>query len=92
MFPASKMAGVRTFRAAEAGFTRGAFRCCISSKPVHLPGEGALEHFSLLIDDMGEMLKRLEARAIPCRHIQSANGLGRQAFLKDPNGVIIKLI
>lgn len=56
-----------------------------------LPGEGALEHFSFAIDDMDAALARLKARAIPYRHIHSANDLGRQAFFKDPNGVMIEL-
>ncbi|MFO1187039.1 MAG: VOC family protein [Alphaproteobacteria bacterium] len=56
-----------------------------------LPGDGALEHFSLAIADMDAMLARLEARGISYRHIHSANDLGRQAFFRDPNGVMIEL-
>lgn len=56
-----------------------------------LPGEGALEHFSFAVDDMDAALERLETRGIPYRHIQSANDLGRQAFFRDPNGVMIEL-
>lgn len=56
-----------------------------------LPSDGGLDHFSFRIDDMDEMLKRLDARGISYRHIESANDLGRQVFFREPTGVQIEL-
>jgi catechol 2,3-dioxygenase-like lactoylglutathione lyase family enzyme len=55
------------------------------------PPDGGLDHFSFAIANMDEVLKRLDARLILYRHIESANDLGRQVFFRDPNGVQIEL-
>jgi len=53
--------------------------------------DGALDHISFTVPDLAAALGRLDALGIPYRATDIPDGFGRQAFVKDPNGVTIEL-
>ena len=53
--------------------------------------KGAIDHFSLRVDDYDDMLARLDAAGIPYSSVEIPGGFGRQAFVHDPNGVKVEL-
>lgn len=55
------------------------------------PHEGALDHFSFAVADLDAMLQRVEAAGVRYAVRDIPDGFGRQAFLKDPNGVTVEL-
>ncbi len=55
------------------------------------PAQGAIDHISLAVADFDAALARLEAAGVPYRAMDIPGGFGRQAFVKDPNGVTIEL-
>lgn len=55
------------------------------------PHEGALDHFSLTVADFDAALARLDAKGVRYVAQDIPDGFGRQAFLKDPNGVTVEL-
>jgi catechol 2,3-dioxygenase-like lactoylglutathione lyase family enzyme len=52
---------------------------------------GALDHISFTAPDFEAALARLDQLAIPYRWSHIPSGFGRQAFMKDPNGVTIEI-
>lgn len=53
--------------------------------------EGALDHISFTVDSLDDATRRLKRLGVPYRVSEIPDGFGRQAFLKDPNGVTIEL-
>jgi catechol 2,3-dioxygenase-like lactoylglutathione lyase family enzyme len=53
--------------------------------------DGAIDHVSLQVADLSRALHRLDSLGVPYRWSEIPDGFGRQAFLKDPNGVTIEL-
>lgn len=53
--------------------------------------DGALDHISFTVPDLGAALAHLDTFGIPYRATDIPDGFGRQAFVKDPNGVTIEL-
>ena len=53
--------------------------------------DGALDHISFTAANFDAALRRLDQLGIPYRWSEIPNGFGRQAFVKDPNGVTIEL-
>lgn len=53
--------------------------------------DGALDHFSLAVTDLEAMLARLDRAGIAYVVQDIPDGFGRQAFVKDPNGVTVEL-
>ena len=53
--------------------------------------DGAIDHFSLAVSDFDAALARLDAADVPYIAQDIPDGFGRQAFLKDPNGVTVEL-
>jgi catechol 2,3-dioxygenase-like lactoylglutathione lyase family enzyme len=53
--------------------------------------EGALDHFSFTVDDFDAALTKLDSGNVPYVAKDIPENVGRQAFLKDPNGVTIEL-
>lgn len=52
---------------------------------------GPLDHVSFAVKDLDAALKKLDAAGIEYRVADIPNGMGRQAFLSDPNGVRVEL-
>ncbi len=55
------------------------------------PPEGAIDHVSFTVPDLDPMLARLDRAGVPYRLSIIPDGFGRQAFVRDPNGVTIEL-
>lgn len=55
------------------------------------PHEGALDHFSFSVANFEAALARLDAAGVRYVAQDIPSGFGRQAFLKDPNGVTVEL-
>jgi len=53
--------------------------------------EGAIDHISFTVPDLGAAMARLDQLGIAYRWSEIPSGFGRQAFLQDPNGVTIEL-
>jgi len=53
--------------------------------------DGALDHVSFTVPDLDAELRRLDQIGVPYRASDIPSGFGRQAFVKDPNGVTIEL-
>ena len=53
--------------------------------------EGALDHFSFTVTDFDAALAHLDAKGVPYLAMDIPDGFGRQAFVKDPNGVTVEL-
>ncbi len=53
--------------------------------------DGALDHFSFSVADFEAALARLDAAGVPYAAQDIPDGFGRQAFVKDPNGVTVEL-
>jgi len=53
--------------------------------------DGALDHFSLAVTELEPVLARLDAAGVPYVVQDIPDGFGRQAFVKDPNGVTVEL-
>ena len=53
--------------------------------------DGALDHISFTTANFDAALRRLDEIGVPYRWSEIPNGFGRQAFVKDPNGVTIEL-
>lgn len=53
--------------------------------------DGAIDHFSLTVTDLEAMLARLDQAKVPYVVQDIPDGFGRQAFVKDPNGVTVEL-
>ncbi|MDZ4777027.1 MAG: VOC family protein [Alphaproteobacteria bacterium] len=53
--------------------------------------DGALDHFSLTVGDFDAALAQLDSAGVPYVAQDIPDGFGRQAFLKDPNGVTVEL-
>ena len=53
--------------------------------------DGAIDHVSLQVADLPAALRRLDSLGVPYRWTEIPDGFGRQAFVKDPNGVTIEL-
>jgi catechol 2,3-dioxygenase-like lactoylglutathione lyase family enzyme len=53
--------------------------------------EGALDHISFTAPDFDAALARLDQLGVTYRWSHIPGGFGRQAFVKDPNGVTIEL-
>ncbi|HVY88266.1 MAG TPA: VOC family protein [Hyphomonadaceae bacterium] len=53
--------------------------------------DGALDHVSFTVSDLAAELRRLDTLGVPYRWSEIPNGFGKQAFVKDPNGVTIEL-
>ena len=53
--------------------------------------DGAIDHVSLEVADFAAALSRLDSLGVPYRWSEIPDGFGRQAFVKDPNGVTIEL-
>lgn len=53
--------------------------------------EGALDHFSFTVMDFDAALARLDAAGVKYAAMDIPSGFGRQAFMKDPNGVTVEL-
>src|SRR6185436_9025103 len=53
--------------------------------------DGALDHVSFTVDDLAAELRRLDGLGVPYRWAEIPSGFGKQAFVKDPNGVTIEL-
>ncbi len=53
--------------------------------------DGALDHFSFTVVDFEAALVRLDAAGVVYVAQDIPSGFGRQAFLKDPNGVTVEL-
>lgn len=81
-----------------AGF-KGAWLYAGDAPVVHLvdfgqarpASAGAIDHFSLAVDDFEATLAHLDAKGVPYRAVDIPDGFGRQAFVKDPNGVTVEL-
>jgi len=52
---------------------------------------GTLDHISLAVSDLDETVNRINAAGVQCVAVDIPGGFGRQAFVKDPNGVTIEL-
>jgi catechol 2,3-dioxygenase-like lactoylglutathione lyase family enzyme len=52
---------------------------------------GALDHISFTVPSLDEALRHLKILGVPYRASDIPDGFGRQAFVKDPNGVTIEL-
>lgn len=52
---------------------------------------GALDHFSFAVSDLEAVLKRLDAAGLRYSVMDIPDGFGRQAFVRDPNGVTVEL-
>jgi catechol 2,3-dioxygenase-like lactoylglutathione lyase family enzyme len=59
-------------------------------RPARTP-DGALDHVSFTVPDLDAELRRLDQLGVPYRASEIPSGFGRQAFVKDPNGVTIEL-
>lgn len=55
------------------------------------PQEGPLDHFSFTVTDFDAALADLDAKGVPYKASEIPGGFGKQAFLKDPNGVTVEL-
>jgi catechol 2,3-dioxygenase-like lactoylglutathione lyase family enzyme len=53
--------------------------------------DGALDHVSFTVADLAAELHRLDSLGVPYRWSEIPSGFGKQAFVKDPNGVTIEL-
>ena len=53
--------------------------------------KGAIDHISFAVVDFDAVLGRLDEAGVAYRAIDIPDDLGRQAFVKDPNGVTIEL-
>jgi catechol 2,3-dioxygenase-like lactoylglutathione lyase family enzyme len=53
--------------------------------------DGALDHIAFTAPDFDATLRRLDELGVPYRWSHIPSGFGRQAFVKDPNGVTIEL-
>jgi catechol 2,3-dioxygenase-like lactoylglutathione lyase family enzyme len=53
--------------------------------------EGAIDHVSFTVPDLGAAMARLDRLGVPYRWSEIPSGFGRQAFFKDPNGITIEL-
>ena len=53
--------------------------------------DGALDHVSFTVDDLAAELRRLDGLGVPYRWSEIPDGFGKQAFVRDPNGVTIEL-
>ncbi len=51
---------------------------------------GALDHVSFTVDDLDAKLRQLDDLGVAYRASDIPDGFGRQAFVKDPNGVTIE--
>jgi catechol 2,3-dioxygenase-like lactoylglutathione lyase family enzyme len=51
----------------------------------------ALDHFAFRVDDLDEMIRRLDAAGVAYRGVTVPGTAIRQVFLRDPNGVNIEL-
>ncbi|MDP3735845.1 MAG: VOC family protein [Hyphomonadaceae bacterium] len=60
-------------------------------RPGARDAEGALDHISFTAPDFEAALRRLDQLGIHYRWSHIPSGFGRQAFVKDPNGVTIEL-
>ena len=60
-------------------------------RPTPRDPNGALDHVSFTVDDLAAELRRLDTLGIPSRWAEIPSGFGKQAFVKDPNGVTIEL-
>ncbi|MBI1360928.1 MAG: glyoxalase [Alphaproteobacteria bacterium] len=76
----------------------GVWLYCGDQAVVHLveradprPPDGALDHVSFTVANLAGELRRLDAMGVPYRAADIPDGFGRQAFLRDPNGVTIEL-
>lgn len=52
---------------------------------------GALDHISFTVANLDDAMARLDTLGVPYRWSEIPDGFGRQAFVKDPNGVTIEL-
>jgi catechol 2,3-dioxygenase-like lactoylglutathione lyase family enzyme len=52
---------------------------------------GAIDHISFTVPDLGVAMARLDKLGVPYRWSEIPSGFGRQAFMKDPNGITIEL-
>ena len=52
--------------------------------------DGALDHVSFTVDSLEAKLRQLDDLGVAYRHSDIPDGFGRQAFVKDPNGVTIE--
>lgn len=55
------------------------------------PARGALDHFSLTVADFDGALAKMDAAGVRYTAVDIPDGFGRQAFLRDPNGVTVEL-
>jgi catechol 2,3-dioxygenase-like lactoylglutathione lyase family enzyme len=55
------------------------------------PAAGAIDHFSFATDDLAACLDRLDGAGVGYRCTPLPDGVGAQAFCKDPNGVLIEI-
>lgn len=76
----------------------GAWLYCGDQAVVHLversqprDPDGALDHVSFTCPDFDGALRRLDQLGVRYRASDIPDGFGRQAFVKDPNGVTIEL-
>jgi catechol 2,3-dioxygenase-like lactoylglutathione lyase family enzyme len=53
--------------------------------------EGAIDHVSFTVQDLGGAMARLDQLGVPYRWSEIPSGFGRQAFVQDPNGITIEL-
>ena len=53
--------------------------------------DGALDHFSFAVADFEAALARLDAAGVEYVAMDIPDGFGRQAFVRDPNGVTVEL-
>lgn len=56
----------------------------------HTP-DGAIDHISFTVEDFDAAIGRLDAKGVHYVAMDIPDGFGRQAFLKDPNGITIEL-
>jgi catechol 2,3-dioxygenase-like lactoylglutathione lyase family enzyme len=52
---------------------------------------GPLDHVSFAVRDLESALRKLDAAGVEYRVADIPDGMGRQAFLSDPNGVRVEL-
>ena len=76
----------------------GAWLYCGDQAVIHLverakprTPDGALDHVSFTVADLDAEMRRLDELGVPYRWSDIPDGFGRQAFVQDPNGVIIEL-
>jgi catechol 2,3-dioxygenase-like lactoylglutathione lyase family enzyme len=75
----------------------GAWLYCGDRAVIHLverparDPDGALDHVSFTVPDLAAELTRLDALGVPYHWSEIPSGFGKQAFVKDPNGVTIEL-